>query len=364
MYTFDNKLIAYLPIYEQLEYGDSFNIRFKNMIEEFKTLSNKIKFPFYEEKLELYPTFEILNSEEEDSRLTNKNLWRCWSGRKYPYILKISIDTPCGLYIPQFPVGVSNCGMELNKLPTYYIDEFMKRICDFVVAVNIAQVGLLETAQIIVFEKIESKTTEFIVNTNIYEKDEIIKRSGGSLINSLPCMFDYIKKIRWPKLQDMSIIDTWNWLLNHQGFLIGIGESRIERSLNAFTHIFNPKLNYELLFWAMLGIEAIYVHGEKDITSQIVEKTQAFLGAEINFKKVLKKMYKFRSRFIHGDSNHINYFAHNLDIDEIGVFEDEYNEALYMAHAILVATFQQLVLKGWSSVHFSYNLVIEEETIK
>jgi hypothetical protein len=106
--------------------------------------------------------------------------------------------------------------------------------------------------------------------------------------------------------------------------------------------------------WALLGIEAVYVVGEEGITQQIHEKTQIYLGEKSNFKKSIKSMYNFRSKFIHGELEIPSYFRHHHSSNEHEKYDKEITEATQLAVGILTATLQKLIIQDKKTLTFKY----------
>jgi len=106
------------------------------------------------------------------------------------------------------------------------------------------------------------------------------------------------------------------------------------------------------LVWSMIGLEALYEKGNADITSQLVEKTQALFGPQADFKKDVRRMYDYRSRLVHGDLDFPGHFFEYLDEG----FSEESGRYAAIASAILVATLQEMCLRGIYSLEFKYSL--------
>ena len=108
------------------------------------------------------------------------------------------------------------------------------------------------------------------------------------------------------------------------------------------------------LLWGLVGLEALYVKGQSELTKQVQDKSQAFLGRQESFKKALSQMYDFRSRFVHGDLGFPALGLLRDARDEVARFDDDLIKATSIATAVLAATIQQLILRDWSGVDFEY----------
>ena len=110
------------------------------------------------------------------------------------------------------------------------------------------------------------------------------------------------------------------------------------------------------LFWALMGIEALYVKGNVGLMQQVREKSQAFLDPQEAFKKRISQMYHFRSRFIHGDLGFPGYPLIFDGDERVQRHYEQLGKSISLAVAILVATIQELIQRGWSGLDFSYKV--------
>jgi len=67
-------------------------------------------------------------------------------------------------------------------------------------------------------------------------------------------------------------------------------------------------------------------------------------------------MYGFRSRLIHGD---LDFPGHPVIFDadkRLAEHDERLRESTALAVAILLATLQELIQRGWSELHFHYEV--------
>lgn len=157
------------------------------------------------------------------------------------------------------------------------------------------------------------------------------------MISGTPLWFSHIhfsvaysRKIGWPALENVPIKHIWEWFFDHTRSVDGISQSKVGRALNAYSYLFHESLlgfNPEDLFWALLGIEALYAEGALGIQSQVDKKTQLVLGKRKEHKKIFGKMYSFRSRFIHGDLDFANREVLNLMDEPVSKYLNEMGRA-------------------------------------
>lgn len=165
------------------------------------------------------------------------------------------------------------------------------------------------------------------------------------------------EEFKWPKLKALDINKTWLWL--EPLFNDKISTNKIQRALFGFTWIHHDSLNdlTHELFYSLLGIEALYAKGNINIMGQINEKVQIVLGELTDSKRVIKQMYDFRSRLVHGDLNIPSKMGVDYDNIKIKQFDMEIYKSTCLAIAILVATFQWMVEKNCTEITFQTKLL-------
>lgn len=192
--------------------------------------------------------------------------------------------------------------------------------------------------------------TLWLDKANVYLNDSQVEGIKG--FTSILFEYDF-KTNTWPKLQDISICQVWDYVTTKTNILREFGKTEIERAINAFSYIFSNHYIDNVpvsLFWTISGLEALYVRGEVGITQQLNDKIQVFLGDIKENKKKLKRLYNYRSSLVHG--------ALNIPIND-SLFEDEkYQTELYEMNAfaatVLVATLQKIIKNNMSELTFKY----------
>lgn len=165
-------------------------------------------------------------------------------------------------------------------------------------------------------------------------------------------------EFKWPRLKVLDVNKTWLWL--EPLFKDKISTNKIQRALFGFTWIHHDSLNdlTNELFYSLLGIEALYAKGNINIMGQINEKVQIVLGELTDFKKVIKQMYDFRSRLVHGDLDIPNKMSADYDIVNIRKYDKELYKSSCLALAILISTFQWMIEKNCTELKFETKLII------
>ncbi len=168
---------------------------------------------------------------------------------------------------------------------------------------------------------------------------------------------DYFEGLKWFEFQDMSIKNVLDWVDRNKISFQRISSNSTEIAINSFTQLFHEWKDSIVfdLFWALIGIEALYCTGKEALAKQIFEKTQVVLGEMSTFKKKLKEMYNFRSKLIHGSLNIAPVGYYTVDKEEEKIEEDAF-ESSCLAIAILTGSLQKLIIMDSSKFEFEHKL--------
>lgn len=170
--------------------------------------------------------------------------------------------------------------------------------------------------------------------------------------------FEDIQKLKWPVYQSLKFKKVLDWSKKHDLSFDNIARTKLGIALNAYSYLFEHNTSYTLdLLWSLIGIEAVYCSSKDGISEQIFERSQLVLGPIIDFKKRLKSMYNFRSRFIHGDLMIPSSIAKSFATEEVENFSEEFYQASILAVAILTATLQKIVEMDKSELGFKTVIV-------
>lgn len=228
-----------------------------------------------------------------------------------------------------------------NRLSVGYFVE--KRIRDLVIAISIAKKGGIDIGE----------------GARVFINGEY-KAKFSSVIHNIGASIERANAIKWPKLKILDLEQTINWLNKYQNKTDSLSNDKISRALNAYSYLFKTRGgddNASELFWAMVGIESIYAEGNANIVNQVNLKSQIFLGKRKEFKKSFNEMYDYRSRFVHGDLDFINNFVLRDNTEEVFKHWTDLGENQDLATAVLIATFQKLIVSNWTSLDFEYKVV-------
>jgi hypothetical protein len=180
-------------------------------------------------------------------------------------------------------------------------------------------------------------------------------------IHALDVAVQTSEKYSWPKLKEQSLKETLAWYSKYYSETKGISKTKLGRALHAFSYNFETKGGKKApsdIFWAVMGLDPSYGEGNQALQKQLNQKSQLLLGARSEYKKRFSQLKDFRSRWIHGDLDFENKFSDN-DYgmsEEIDLYFDKMYDSAGFASAILIGTFQELILSKLNTLEFEYVL--------
>lgn len=169
--------------------------------------------------------------------------------------------------------------------------------------------------------------------------------------------------VNWPPLSDLSMLTVLNWLEALPALRDGMGREPVGRAVAALSHLFQSDLSEHRdgLVWALLGLEALYAVGINGLQAQISEKSEIVLGPRTQHKKLVSRMYDFRSRLLHGDRDIpvAAFRSADRESDDVRKYEDEEYNSELIAISMLLATIQEMVRRQRHELAFSYRIAEE-----
>jgi len=249
-----------------------------------------------------------------------------------------------------FPFGdmdVTTKGIDLGKKQseslklTLLAGLFEKVIYDLVLMANLAHPSILE-----IYPGAIYNANEFIAKTN-------------RMMSHLELMLNFARKMKWPSMNDLSLGSVMEWFCGGSYHSVCLSQTPVDRAVHAFGHLFEDepsKFGPLHIFWAMIGIEALYCKGTTDIMGQVFVKSQLLLREHSIPKRAFSKMYDYRSRFVHGDINFPSKYLYYDESPELLSYYKKSDDAEDLAIALLVASLQELIKRGWHELTFSYVL--------
>lgn len=294
--------------------------------------------------------FEILECrEDQQPEENNREFYKLWSASPRRlwdsgYVLKIQTtlefrdDEAISEFRSSNPKSKESDDDVVEITKDFLAFELEEIIYDLVIIANIARPGTLRTHEGYIFQS------------------EKLSRPIREVLDTLYGSLEIAEKIGWPTVHDLPVRLVWDWS-NANRLLKGDGQTPLSRSYNAFTYLFDIGNTDHHIFWALIGIEALYANGTIKVMEQIIEKCQIFLGPLRTHKKSFKQMYNTRSKFIHGALPFAGKFGGGGDT-RFDSYSSDVSDATDFAQAILLSTLQQLAIKGWNELKFSFELVV------
>lgn len=187
----------------------------------------------------------------------------------------------------------------------------------------------------------------------IYSSENKYLDKTEIILSSLDFAYEEQLKTKWPRIIALTLEETIDWYVSNNLHTDFNSKNKLHRAINSFSYQFSHlhEKDTSILFWTMLGIEALLAEGNANIINQIKVKTSLILGEPKEFKKRLDKLYNYRSRFVHGD---IDFPAkYSSDYEN---FEEEYYQYLQFATTVLIALIRTLISKNKSEYNFEYKL--------
>jgi hypothetical protein len=231
---------------------------------------------------------------------------------------------------------------EINRM--FIRESVRKRVSDILIMANLSRVG-----------SIEVKDSVLLQDGKIQKHTKIPKMDAWFFQRAV----DLSQKIKWPQLHSIGFEHVWAWVNKNIGFLNGFDKSPTGRAISAFSRVFQQGEDDEAiqLLWALIGIEALYVRGKVSVMEQVREKIQVVLGTQETHKKRISEMYEFRSRFMHGDLDFPGLCHIHDAMPDYERYSDNQMETVTTAIAILSASLQELIIRDWKGLEFSYSVV-------
>ncbi len=253
-------------------------------------------------------------------------------------IVKFSATVP---FSDKFSKVKDASPIEINKL--FIRANVLKRVSDILVMANLSRVG-----------SIEVKDSVLLQDGKLQEYSKVPKMDAWPLQRAA----DLAETLKWPRIQVVNFQQVWNWANKNIDFLNGFSDAPTGRALSAFSRLFQQGEDDEAmqLLWSLVGIEALYVKGKVAIMEQVREKIQLVLGKQETHKKKINDMYAFRSKFMHGAVDFPGLCHVHDAMPEYEKYSKDQMETVDIAIAILSATLQEIIIKDWKGLDFSYSV--------
>lgn len=228
----------------------------------------------------------------------------------------------------------------VNNFISETASEFQIQVTNFLLFLQIAKPIAFKT-----------RTGDLFINTILFSPfNEITSIHQES--------FQDVEFLKWPKYKNLKFGDVINWSKKHELSFENLARTKLEIALNAYSYLFEFNTSYTSdLLWSLIGIESLYCSTKEGIGEQIYERSQLVLGPITDFKRRLKSMYNFRSRFIHGDLMIPSTISKSFSSEEMENYSEEFYQATILAVAILTATIQTIVEMDKNELGFKTILI-------
>ena len=284
--------------------SDKMRAALDDLLEEICSVSSQIEYPYLESQMRSKPTFEVVGltdlfgtevEEEVASRASRKHR-----------ILRVSVTgSPSSEFESQSEISESD---RTGILQLLFRELVLKQIFDLLVIANISRVGSL-----------------MLRDSWVIQDGRPLRHSKVPRVDtwSLRDAVEFADSIGWPVIHTLTFLEVWRWFTKHGFCPGGFSRSRTGRSLNAFSNLLDStKGGPGHLFWALVGIEALYTRGNAGLIQWVKEKTQVLLGQQEAHKREIGRMYDFRSRFMHGDLDFSGRFPFDESEETVGKYEE------------------------------------------
>jgi hypothetical protein len=161
----------------------------------------------------------------------------------------------------------------------------------------------------------------------------------------------------WPKIKPVPLSRTKAWLNSFQIGLRQRADSRMERALFALLHLSRRQVDDPAtLIWLAHALEALYGTPKSAIVEslrrRICEVLQVPAERQKAVRKSISRFYDARSAFVHGNFP-ITHPHENEVLDKaIDQYRAEIIELIDFTSAIVIATIQLHIIKGWKEILF------------
>jgi hypothetical protein len=200
-----------------------------------------------------------------------------------------------------------------------------------------------------------------------FEIEAAIPSKDGAFLNcDLYDTTEVSAELGWPTIRKLNAELVYKWITALPGWKEGYGKGQAGRALAALAQLVAEQRGGPVtLVWALVGLESLYGSRSGPLAEQILEKSESFLGPRLANKKVFAQMYNFRSRFVHGDLDLPFPYRETADDSPFDSYDSyaypmDYNEIV--ATAMLLASLQELIVRGWTSFGFVKTIVGQKES--
>jgi hypothetical protein len=153
----------------------------------------------------------------------------------------------------------------------------------------------------------------------------------------------------WPQIENAGIREVFHWYGEIPGATAGHSSTPVSRAVCAFTYLLSRSVltkTMSELVWSLTGIEALL--GEADQSRRLITEKLLLIfppkniDQEKNIRKLIKDLYDFRSRMLHGNRN---ISSQRLELENETDDPRKYLLEEWRATSLSIAILSQLILK-------------------
>ena len=220
--------------------------------------------------------------------------------------------------------------------PTFF---FASHLYDLFLILNLALPGSMNLYSAKV-SSADSKFSEDIDLSSFYFEDAWVSSNQGV----------------WPPLKELPVITVAEWFYKVRPGFNQIPETPIERAFFALLHICGSNGRSEDIVWLFYAMESLFETRAGENFAALFERTCLVLNppeeVRSRLKKELRKMYDYRSAFVHGGLKVIH--PHHREVMDKRV-DQQYDDIVVLSLRwthILVACLQKMAENGWTEIKF------------
>ncbi|MEK0371204.1 MAG: HEPN domain-containing protein [Nitrosopumilus sp.] len=225
----------------------------------------------------------------------------------------------------------------LTFLPYSLSEIFGDKIFEILVLSQIARPGSLKLRDGIIWidDKRQSKIVPSIIN--LCEPIEYYLQRG------------------YPSIRFINFCDYFSWLNSNNLIFNESCDNAYQKAINNFSHLNGDSNLMNRIIFQMMTLEQLYTNSINQISEQLDQKIQIYLGTMNTYKKQIKNMYNIRSRFLHGDLL-ILPLHKEYDTEKYPKHAAELEEADNLSVLLIIATLQKMFEDNLQDLHFEYKL--------
>lgn len=221
------------------------------------------------------------------------------------------------------------------------VSNHRKLIGDLIVASNIAKPGAL----------VPERVAQFVAGQFLWS-------DGPEYLTDLDLVRERAEELGWPTIEELPLASVWTWLSSIDGMSEGVPKSRVGRAVAALSQLLVSAGGGAAmdLMWAMVGLEALYLQHGPGLATQLLSRMEIVLGPIRQNRKVFKRLYDYRSRFVHGDVPFPLAYSPHDAVEAFEKFSIEAYEYELIASAMLLSTLQWLAVRDRHELEFELQL--------